>query len=101
MEQGGRKLRWKGRVVLKLGRPAPHMEAILDACERQRWQGKVADPLPPLGPMLQKKAHVRLHDALKRLNRLLKGTELRFHDDGTGESLWWTAVKERSRISPR
>jgi hypothetical protein len=75
-----------GQVVLKRFRqPAKNQQAILAAFEEDGWPPHIDNPIPG-GE--DENAQDRLHDAVKRLNRQIKGL-LRFECDGTGEGVVW------------
>lgn len=96
-----KELWWKGQLVLKFKRPAPLMDSLLRKFQRLKWPVDIRDPLPPLDPKKRKKSHQRLHDLIKRMNRLLKGKGLRFHGNGYGDGVSWEVVKDEPQISPR
>jgi hypothetical protein len=82
-----RTLWWAGKIVLRFDRRhAPLAEPILSAFQRQKWKRSLADPLHQ-GKAC--KGDPRLHDVIKHLNKLLRGTPLRFHGAGDGKGVRW------------
>jgi hypothetical protein len=75
------------RIVVKRFRvPAQNQEVILSAFEEDGWPAQIDDPLPIKGGV---DPHVRLHDAVNRLNRAQTNPLLRFHGNGTGTGISW------------
>jgi hypothetical protein len=79
-------LYWRGCLVKEFRLPAPNQEAILAAFEEERWPARIDDPLPGIVDLDPK---VRLHDAIKGLNRCQSQRLLRFRGDGTGKGIVW------------
>jgi hypothetical protein len=78
---------WLDRVVVKRFRvPARNQEVILSAFEEDGWPAQIDDPLPIKGDL---DPHVRLHDAVNRLNRAQTNPLLRFHGNGSGTGISW------------
>jgi hypothetical protein len=48
----------------------------------------------PLGARSTRKAHERLHDAIRDLNRGQQQQLIRFSGDGTGQGITWEAVSQ-------
>lgn len=71
-------------------RRAPDQELLLAALQETGWTDRLDNPLPGSG----RKAHERLRNAVKKLNR--KQQHIRFHLDGTGLAITW----ERIAIEP-
>ncbi len=89
-----RQLRWHGHVVKHFRLPAPNQEAILAALEEEGWPPRMDDPLPLSADIDPK---VRLHDAIKALNRHQCRRLLSFRGDGTGQGITWHEVAAVSR----
>ena len=80
-----------GQCVIKEYRvPSPNQEAILVAFQEEGWPHHIHDPLTPQRDVEPK---CRLHDTIKRLNRLHKERLIRFHGNGTGEGVCWEYVE--------
>ena len=78
---------WLDRVVVKRFRvPAQNQEVILCAFEEDGWPAQIDDPLPSKAGV---DPHVRLHDAVNRLNRAQTNPLLRFHGNGSGTGISW------------
>ncbi len=76
-----------GRLVKRYRQPAGNQEAILTAFQKQGWPAVIDDPLPEDWNFVPQ---VRLHEAIKALNRRQKAARIRFGGDGTGRPiLWW------------
>jgi hypothetical protein len=81
-----RVLAW-GRHPLKAYRqPSENQEAILMAAEEMGWPPQFDDPLPRVRWGNPK---VRLHDAIKHLNRHQLPHLVQFRGDGTGTRVGW------------
>jgi hypothetical protein len=81
-----RLLSW-GRLSLKSYRqPAGSQETILQAAEEMAWPTWFDDPLPRARTGNPK---VRLHDAIKLLNRHQNQRLVHFKGDGTGRRVGW------------
>jgi hypothetical protein len=85
-------LSYEGQVVKHFRHPALNQETILMALEEENWPPRIDDPLPPSGTL---EPRMRLHDAIKALNRHQKHSLLSFRGDGTGCGVVWS-VRERS-----
>jgi hypothetical protein len=85
-----RQLHWNGLLVKQFRLPATNQEAILEALEEDGWPPHVDDPLPPVEGLDPK---VRLHDAIKSLNRNQINRLLTFRGDGSGQGVLWFSVK--------
>jgi hypothetical protein len=81
-----RTLMWNGLLVKRFRTPATNQEVILQAFEEEGWPPRIDDPLPGVVELDPK---VRLHDAIKRLNRSRLCQRLRFCGDGTGDGVRW------------
>jgi hypothetical protein len=78
---------WLDRVVVKRFRvPAQNQVVILSAFEEDGWPAQIDDPLPNKGDV---NPHVRLHDAVNRLNRAQTNPLVRFHGNGSGTGISW------------
>ncbi|VTT96505.1 Uncharacterized protein OS=Rhodopirellula maiorica SM1 GN=RMSM_05735 PE=4 SV=1 [Gemmataceae bacterium] len=96
--QAGERPRWDpdarvlsrgGEVVKRFRTPARSQELVLAAFEESGWPSRIDDPLPRLAG---EDPRQRLHDAIRRLNgNQLSARRLRFHGDGTGEGISWSA----------
>ena len=71
--------------------PAPNEERVLAAFEEEGWPERIDDPIPPLGDVTPKE---RLHSTIWALNRHQEHKLLKFHGDGGGEGIRWSAVSE-------
>jgi hypothetical protein len=83
-----RTLWFEGQVVKEFRVPAVNQVLILEAFQELGWPEWIDDPLPPCSDIDPK---VRLHDAIKRLNRNQRNPLLKFHGDGTGKRIGWSA----------
>jgi hypothetical protein len=94
-----RTLSWGSRILLQFQRRhACNIEPILAAFEKQAWKACIANSLP-----LEKESKFdpRLHDAIKHLNKRLKGAPLRFHGSGDGRGVRCEPVRAGpARCSP-
>jgi hypothetical protein len=83
---------WWGNEILHQfhRRHAPNLELLLAAFQRQNWKPWIADPL---AREKECKFNPRLHDAIKYLNKLLRGKPIRFHGSGDGRGVRWEAVR--------
>lgn len=88
-----RELRVGHLLVKRFRQPAGNQELILIAFEEEGWPWRIDDPLPTLHGQ---DPRVRLHDAIKCLNRNQVHRLLRFRGDGTGEGVTWEFIR-RSR----
>lgn len=80
---------WFGDVIVKQYKvPAESQVLILEAFQELGWPAWIDDPLPPRDGL---DSHQRLHDAIKRLNGRQHAALLRFHGDGTGTRVGWSA----------
>jgi hypothetical protein len=92
-----RTLWWGDQILLRFHRRhAPNLEPLLTAFQNQHWKACIADPL---AQEKESKFNPRLHDAIKYLNRRLRGKPIRFHGNGDGKSVRWEAVKVPTRRS--
>jgi hypothetical protein len=81
-----RRLRFRGKAILKFKRRAPRQMAILDALERGGWStAGVSNPF--LGSLDAALAHRRLHETVSNMNRYLADWGLALREDG--ERVWW------------
>jgi hypothetical protein len=81
-----RRFTWGHHVLKQFMQPSDNQAMVLSAAEEQEWPIWFDDPLPRvcgIGPK------VRLHDAIKRLNRHQKPYLVRFKGDGTGTQVGW------------
>ena len=88
-----RQLRWEDRVVKQLRRPALNQETILAVLEEEGWPPRIDDPLPQAPGQDPK---VRLHDAIKGLNRHHLQRVLCFQGDGTGSGVTWRLLHDHA-----
>jgi len=82
-------LSYNGQIVKHFRLPAVNQETILTALEEESWPPRIDDPLPP-APALDPR--MRLHDAIKGLNRKQTHPLLSFRGDGTGCGVVWTVM---------
>jgi hypothetical protein len=87
-----------GQLLHRFKQPAPNLRAFLDACEEQRWEGVVHDPLSPKRGATKADIQHRFHDMLQDLNALLPPGTIIFHGDGTGQGAYWERV---DGVAPR
>ncbi len=79
-----------GLVVIKRFRKAaPNQERLLEAFELENWAIQVADPLPRDHGIIPSE---RLRETIKRLNRSILHSPIRFRTDGTGKRACWRQV---------
>jgi len=84
-----RTLWWNGRVVIRFERrAAPNPELLLESFQELRWVRRMPNPFHGN----HKKAHEKLRNAIKKLNR--RQNVLRFHGGGDGESVRWELIAE-------
>lgn len=88
-----RLLVWRGRIIKSFRVPAPNQELILSALEQDGWPPQIDDPLPVTAFVNPK---VRLHDAIKGLNRHQVHRLLRFEGNGNGRGVCWRLLEERA-----
>jgi hypothetical protein len=81
-----RVLSWGSHVLKCFRQPSPNQELLLCAAEEMAWPGWFDDPLPPVP---QTSSKVRLHDAIKALNRHQAPYLVHFKGDGTGTRIGW------------
>jgi hypothetical protein len=81
-----RELVWNGALVKRFRVSAANQETILSAFQEEGWPTHIDDPLPQSGGLDPK---VRLHDAIKGLNRHQQRRLLCFLGDGTGRGILW------------
>ena len=74
------------RVVKRFRLPSANQETLLMAFQEEGWPPRIDDPLPPRPNQDPK---MRLHNAIKGLNRHQKHRLVRFMGDGTGEGVLW------------
>src|SRR5438045_3921480 len=74
------------QVLKRFGRPAPNVERILDAFEKQKWVLRIRNPLPHVRGVDRKR---QLHETIQNLNRRLGRRLLIFRGDGTGDGIFW------------
>ncbi len=84
-----RRLSYDGRLVKHFRLPAANQQTILMALEEENWPPRIDDPLPPFR---QVEPRVRLHDAIKSLNRNQVHALLSFRGDGTGCGVVWSVA---------
>ena len=90
-----------GVLVKKFKRPAPELEVILSAFQRNGWPPSIKSPFPLRSGQNPK---TRVHDAIKRLNVSLKHRFIVFHGDGTGLGVCWELLFPKNsgkEFSPR
>jgi len=75
-------------------RRAPNQELLLTALEETGWTNPLDNPLPGNG----RKAHERLRNAVKKLNR--KQQAIVFHLDGTGTAIRWELCSSEPTSNP-
>lgn len=90
-DAGFRELWWNGVLVKRFRQPALNQETILSAFQEEGWPPRLDDPLPG---SREADPRVRLHDAIKGLNRNQANPCLHFGGDGTGRSIVWTATRK-------
>jgi hypothetical protein len=81
-----RQLWYRDRLVKWYRRPAESQETILAVFEEDSWPPRIDDPLPMVHGL---EAKVRLHEAVKGLNRGQKPWLLGFRRDGSGKGVVW------------
>lgn len=87
-----RRLWWQERLIKEFRRPAVNQELVLAALEEEGWPLRIDDPLPQT-PGIDPK--MRIHDAIKALNRHHLHRIIRFGGDGSGRGIQWFLM-ERS-----
>ncbi len=92
-----RKLVWGESVIKEFRLPADNQEAILSALEEEGWPSRIDDPLPQTG---EQEPKVRLHDAIKGLNRRQRHRLIRFRGDGTGHGILWEPIASCALEAP-
>jgi hypothetical protein len=85
-EREGRVFSWGNWLLKCFRQPSINQEIILCAAEELGWPAWFDDPLPRVAGLSPK---VRLHDALKALNRHQLRCCVRFRGDGTGTRVGW------------
>jgi hypothetical protein len=85
-----RTLSLNGQIVKAFRREAPNQEMILNAFQESSWTRRIDDPLPPEREI---DSRVRLHDAIKSLNRNHITPLLRFRGDGSGKGVCWEVTE--------
>jgi hypothetical protein len=85
-ERWTRTLFFNGRVVKRFARPAPNVEAILDAFEQQNWAQRINNPLSSVRGRDRKR---HLHETIQNINRRLDHRLLVFRGDATGRGILW------------
>ena len=86
-----RELRLGEMLVKRFKWPAKNQILVLRAFEAMDWVRLIDNPFPVDDKVCPK---VRLHDAIKYLNRHHEQAVLRFHGDGTGWGVCWNVVDE-------
>lgn len=81
-----RELSVAGTVIKRYRVPAQNQELILSAFQEEGWPHHIFDPLPTNRNI---NTHVRLHDAINRLNGCQKFPLVRFHGNGSGNGISW------------
>lgn len=81
-----REFRVGNQVVKRFKLPSANQETLLMAFQEEGWPPRIDDPLPPRPNQDSK---MRLHNAIKGLNRHQKCRLVRFMGDGTGEGVLW------------
>lgn len=84
-----RELRLGDQVVKRFKLPSANQETVLTVFHEEGWPVRIDDPLPPR-PNHDPK--MRLHNAIKGLNRHQKRRLIRFMGDGTGEGILWELI---------
>ena len=85
-DSGRRELSVAGTVIKRFRVPAQNQELILSAFQEEGWPHHIYDPLPTNRKI---NTHVRLHDAINRLNGCQKLPLVRFHGNGSGNGISW------------
>lgn len=78
-----------GEVVKAFRKPAPNQECLLAEFQSQGWPEQIEDPLSPVDEIVPEE---RLRETIKRLNRSINTSILRFGGDGTGRGVRWRIV---------
>lgn len=86
-----RELRFDGRCVKRLRRPAPNQVLVLAVFQEEGWPPQIHDPLPPDQRV---NSRVRLRDTIASLNQGQTPLVIRFSGDGTGEGVRWERVPD-------
>ena len=81
-----RELSVGGALIKRFRVPAQNQELILSAFQEEGWPHHIYDPLPTNRRI---DTHVRLHDAINRLNGCQKSPLVRFHGNGAGNGISW------------
>jgi hypothetical protein len=82
----GRRLSYRGEVLMELSRPAPNERAVLDRFQKLGWLPRIDDPLPPETVGNPKR---RLHNTINALNRKQAPWRITLSGDGTGRGVCW------------
>lgn len=77
---------WGSRLLKCFRQPSINQETIISTGEELHWPAWFDDPLPRVAGLSPK---VRLHDALKALNRHQLRPCVHFKGDGTGTRVGW------------
>ncbi|MFO1040748.1 MAG: hypothetical protein U0941_03130 [Planctomycetaceae bacterium] len=92
-DSGRRELSVAGTMIKRFRVPAQNQELILSAFQEEGWPHHIYDPLPTNRKI---NTHVRLHDAINRLNGCQKLPLVRFHGNGSGNGISWELRQPQS-----
>ena len=92
-DSGRRELSVAGTIIKRFRVPAQNQELILSAFQEEGWPHHIYDPLPTNRKI---NTHVRLHDAINRLNGCQKLPLVRFHGNGSGNGISWELRQPQS-----
>ena len=87
-DDGNHTLFWRSLALHHFRSDAPYQEAVLRPFEAQGWPRCVTVVLPEDPGVISK---VRLHDAIKNLNRNVR-PHLRFRQEGGGSRVTWEPI---------
>jgi len=90
-DRQARELRFRGKLVKRLDRPAFNQDLILTSFQELNWTRCIDDPLSGDGKSNRKR---RLRDTIAKLNRHQQHRLIRFYGNGTGKGVCWEPVDE-------
>jgi hypothetical protein len=90
-----RELRVGNALLKRFRSSAPNQEVLLAAFEAAGWANGIDDPLPGSG---NRRATVRLDDAIRRLNRTLEKPLIRFEREPTSGRVTWRYQGAREHL---
>jgi hypothetical protein len=80
-------------LVKRFSQPAPEQEAILRRFQDEQWKRRITSPLAAHN--FDEDPRLRLHYAVRRLNRHQIHPLISFYRDGTGDGICWQTVQEQ------